>query len=87
MTSLTTSNAEIGLGRCADPDPAIPMRPLGFGQAGAFAALALLDDGTTSPASRRLASAPAALGTRPIVLSPRAARDGPCARLHLKAPF
>ena len=31
----------------------------------------------TSPASRRLASTPAALGTRPIVLSPRAARLRP----------
>jgi BlaI family transcriptional regulator, penicillinase repressor len=35
--------------------------------------LALLDDVPASPASRRLASTPAALGTRPIVLSPRAA--------------
>lgn len=49
------------------------MRPSGSGGAGASAVLALLDDATTSPASRRLASAPAALGTRPIVLSPRAA--------------
>jgi hypothetical protein len=42
--------------------------------AGASAVLALLDDVPASPASRRLAAAPAALGTRPIVLSPRAAR-------------
>jgi hypothetical protein len=49
------------------------MRPKGSGAAGASAALALLDDDTASPALRRLASAPAALGTRPIVLSPRAA--------------
>src|SRR5208337_1871277 len=52
------------------------MRPKGSGGAGASAALALLDDIPVSPASRRLASAPAALGTRPIVLSPRAARYG-----------
>jgi hypothetical protein len=52
------------------------MRPKGSGGAGASAALALLDDIPVSPASRRLASAPAALGTRPIVLSPRAARGG-----------
>ena len=49
------------------------MRPKGSGGAGASAALALLDDIPVSPAARRLASAPAALGTRPIVLSPRAA--------------
>jgi hypothetical protein len=36
--------------------------------AGASAVVALLDDAIASPASRRLASAPAALGTRPIVL-------------------
>src|SRR5512143_2283128 len=54
--------------------PASPMRPKGSGGAWASAALALLDDVTTSPASRRLASAHAALGTRPFVLSPRAAR-------------
>jgi hypothetical protein len=35
--------------------------------------LVLLDDVTASPASRRLASAHAALGTRPFVLLPRAA--------------
>jgi hypothetical protein len=49
-------------------------RPKGSGAEGASAALALLDDIPVSPASRRLASAPPALGTRPIVLSPRAAR-------------
>ena len=48
---------------------AIPMRPLRVpGGAGASAALALLDDGTASPASRRLASAPAAPGTRPLLI-------------------
>jgi len=43
---------------------------------GASAVLALLDDVPASPASRRLASAPAALGTQPIVLSPRAVKPG-----------
>ena len=38
------------------------------GGAGASASLALLDDVTTSPASRRLASAPAAPGTRPLLI-------------------
>jgi hypothetical protein len=49
------------------------MRPKGFSGAGASAALTLLDDVTTSPASRRLAYTPAALETRPVVLLPRAA--------------
>jgi hypothetical protein len=48
--------------------PATPMRPTGSGGAWASAALALLDDVPTSPASRRLASAPAALGTRHILI-------------------
>jgi hypothetical protein len=47
---------------------ATPMRPLGFGQAGASAALALLDDVTTSPASRRLAAAPAWPETRYLLI-------------------
>ena len=47
---------------------ATPMRPLGFGQAGASAALALLDDGTASPVSRRLASAPAWPETRHLLI-------------------
>jgi hypothetical protein len=50
------------------------MRPKGSGGAGTSATLALLDDMPVSPASRRLASVPAALGTRPIVLSPRAVK-------------
>jgi ribosome recycling factor len=41
---------------------------------GASAALALLDDDTTSPASRRLASAPAAPGTRPLLILGQAPR-------------
>jgi hypothetical protein len=52
------------------------MRPLDSSGAGAFAALALLDGVNASPESRCLASAPAALGTRPIVLSPRVAMLG-----------
>ena len=68
MTSLTTSNAEIA----TQP----PCAPAGSGGAWASAALALLNDDTTSPASRRLASAHAALGTRPLVLPPRAVRGG-----------
>ena len=47
---------------------ASPMRPLGFGQAGASAALALLEDDTASPASRRLASAPAWPETRCLLI-------------------
>jgi hypothetical protein len=61
------------------------MRPLGSGGAGASAALALLDDVTASPASRCLASDPAALGTRLIVLSPRAARVIPTRTLKLNS--
>jgi hypothetical protein len=48
-------------------------QPLGSCGAWASAGLALLDDVTASPASRCLASAHAALGTRPFVLLPRAA--------------
>ena len=54
---------------------ATPMRPSGSGGAGASAALALLDDVTTSPASRRLASAPAAPGTRPLLILGQAPRS------------
>ncbi len=50
------------------------MRPEGCGGAGPSAALPLLDDAHTSPPSRRLASGPAALATRRLVVSPRAAR-------------
>jgi hypothetical protein len=39
------------------------------------AALALLDDDTTSPASRRLASAPAAPGTRPLPILGQASNE------------
>jgi len=42
------------------------VRAKGCGGAGASSSLALLDDAPTSPASRRLASAHAALGTRHI---------------------
>ena len=56
---------------------ATPMRPLGSGDARASASLALLDDVTTSPASRRLASAPAAPGTRLLLILGQAPRDGP----------
>ena len=60
MPSLTTSNAAIAVqSPCALRVP---------GGAGASAALALLDDGTASPASRRLASAPAVPGTRPLLI-------------------
>jgi hypothetical protein len=47
---------------------ATPMRPLGSGFAQASAALPLLDDVTASPASRRLASARAKPGTRPLLI-------------------
>jgi hypothetical protein len=67
VTSVTTSNAEIG--RTASRFQI----PSGSGYVGASAVLALLDDATTSPASRCLASARAALGTRLTVLEPRAA--------------
>jgi hypothetical protein len=52
--------------------PADPMRPSGSGGARTSAALALLDDVTPSPASRRLASAPAPPGTRPLLILGRA---------------
>ena len=47
---------------------ATPMRPKGCGGAWASASLALLDNVTTLPASRRLASAQAALATRHILI-------------------
>jgi hypothetical protein len=53
---------------------ATPMRPMGSGGAWASAALALLDDVPASPASRRLASAHAALGTRHILILGQAPR-------------
>ncbi len=78
-TSLTTSNAAIALGRCADPDRATPMRlglrtqiPSGSGFARASAALLLLDDVPASPASRRLTSAREKPGTRPFLILGRA---------------
>ena len=47
---------------------ATPMRPPGSGVARASAVLPLLDDVTASPASRRLASAHATPGTRPLLI-------------------
>ncbi len=47
---------------------ATPMRPSGSGFAWASAALPLLDDVPASPASRRLASAHAKPGTRPLLI-------------------
>ena len=76
-TSLTTSNAEIGLGRLRgprsrNPHAAGPLAraqiPKGSGGEWASAALALLDNGTALPASRRFVSAHAALGTRHILI-------------------
>jgi hypothetical protein len=55
--------------------PATPMRPKGSGGAGASAVLELLDDVPASPASLRLASAPAALGTRRILILGQAPSD------------
>jgi hypothetical protein len=54
--------------------PATPMRPKNSGGAWASAALELLDDVTASPASLRLASAHAALGTRHILILGQAPR-------------
>src|SRR5512136_841434 len=54
--------------------PATPMRPSGSGGAWASAVLALLDDVPALPASRRLASAHAALGTRHILILGQAPR-------------
>ena len=70
--SSTTSNAEIA----RNPLAAEPLAqiPVGCGGAGpSSASLPLLDDAHTSPALRRLASGPAALATRLLVVSPRAA--------------
>src|SRR5512137_989857 len=64
---------------------AIPMRPLGSGFARASAALPLLDDVTASPASRRLASARAKPGTRPLLIlgqAPSSRRKTPRHRVH-----
>jgi hypothetical protein len=69
VTSSTTINAAIAVqppcGRAA-ARTRIPFRVPGGAEASA--ALALLDDDTASPASRRLASARAARGTRPILI-------------------
>ena len=54
---------------------ATPMRPKGCGGAWASASLALLDNVTTLPASRRLASAQAALATRHILILGQAPRE------------
>lgn len=61
--------------RATKRSPATPMRPSGSGGAWASAALALLGDATASPASRRLASAHAALGTRHILILGQAPRN------------
>jgi hypothetical protein len=53
---------------------ATPMRPKGCGGAWASASLVLLDNVTTLPASRRLASAQAALATRHILILGQAPR-------------
>jgi hypothetical protein len=50
------------------------MRPKGCGGAWASASLVLLDNVTTLPASRRLASAQAALATRHILILGQAPR-------------
>jgi hypothetical protein len=53
---------------------ATPMRTMGSGGAWASAALVLLDDVPASPASHRLASAHAALGTRHTLILGHAPR-------------
>ena len=65
--------------------PATPMRPSDSGGAWVPVALALLDDATPSPASRRPASAHAALGTRHILILGQAPRlsAAPICRLLL----
>jgi hypothetical protein len=65
ITSLTTSNAEIAPKSYA---------PYGFRRRNGICCVGASRRCTTSPASHRLASAPAALGTWPIVLLPRAVR-------------
>ena len=60
---------------------ATPMRPKGCGGAWASASLALLDNVTALPASRRLASAQAALATRHILIlghAPSAPKNVQC---------
>jgi addiction module HigA family antidote len=54
--------------------PASPMRPKGSGGAWASASLVLLDNVPALPASHRLASAHAALGTRHILILGQAPR-------------
>jgi hypothetical protein len=63
--------------------PATPMRPKDCGGAWASASLALLDNDTTLPASRRLASARAALATRHILILGQA----PDKRIHFERRF
>ena len=67
--------------RLATPSAAaMSARPPGSGGAGSPAVLPRLDDGTASPASRRLAGNPAALGTQPPWLpggAPNASRASP----------
>jgi hypothetical protein len=66
-TSLTTSNAEIARN---------PHAPFGFRRRWGICGVGAPRRCTeTSPASRRLASAPAALGTRPLLILGRAPRD------------
>ena len=71
-TSLTTSNAEIARN---------PHAPFGFRRHGGICGVGAPRRCTpTSPALRRLASAPAALGTRPLLIlgrAPRRATEGP----------
>ena len=71
-TSLTTSNAEIARNTHA---------PFGFRRHGGICGVgAPRRCASTSPASRRLASAPVALGTRPLPIlgrAPKRATEGP----------
>jgi len=70
-TSLTRSNAEIARNPSGWPFGPVPC---GFRRRGGICCVGAPRRCTpASPASRRLASAPAPLGTRPTVLSPRAA--------------
>jgi hypothetical protein len=55
--------------------PVTPMRPKGSGGAWASSSLPLLDNGPALPASRRLESAHAALGTRHILILGHAPRS------------
>ena len=64
---------------------ATPLRPLRVSAWRASAALPLLDDGTASPASRRLASALASPGTRHLLILGQAPDDAPRCRLSYAA--